>query len=171
MDIFYGMCGIGHFLRMGLLLMWNLNVTTACSVVLLPSSQPLGRMPGEPQLISGEKFYHRDQKIWELGIMIKRMIVDEDDRNRIIAISTSYIDLVRLTNLYKWIEFDQNVIRVTSANWLKPGPDFVSLAPPHRLPDDHVAVVALVAEHHCCHRQPQQTQQRQQQQVHYLFNT
>ena len=79
------------------------------------------------------------------------MIVDEDDRNRIIAISTSYIDLVRLTNLYKWIEFDQNVIRVTSANWLKPGPDFVSLAPPHRLPDDHVPVVALVAEHHRWH--------------------
>lgn len=33
-----------------------------------------------------------------------------------------------------------------SANWLKPGPDFVSLAPPHRLPDDHVPVVALVAD-------------------------
>ena len=63
------------------------------------------------------------------------------------SISTSYIGLVRLTNLYKWIEFDQNVIRVTSANWLKPGPDFVPLAPPHRLPDDHVPVVALVAHH------------------------
>ena len=30
----------------------DLKVTTACSVVLLPSNQPLGRIPGEPQLIS-----------------------------------------------------------------------------------------------------------------------
>ena len=79
--------------------------------------------------------------------------------------------MIRTTNLYKWTEYDQNVIKLTPANWLKPGPDFVSLAPPHRLPDDHVAVVALVAEHHCCHRQPQQAQQRQQQQVHFSFNT
>ena len=31
----------------------HLKVTTAWRVVLLPSSQPLGRIPGEPQLISG----------------------------------------------------------------------------------------------------------------------
>jgi hypothetical protein len=29
-----------------------LNVTTAWSVVLLPSSQPFGRIPGDPQFIS-----------------------------------------------------------------------------------------------------------------------
>ena len=33
----------------------HLKVTTAWSVVLLPSSQPLGRMPGEPQLISEKR--------------------------------------------------------------------------------------------------------------------
>jgi hypothetical protein len=32
--------------------LFYLNVTTACKVVLLPSSHPLGRIPGEPQLIS-----------------------------------------------------------------------------------------------------------------------
>ena len=31
---------------------WQRNVTTACSVVRVPSSHPFGRMPGEPQLIS-----------------------------------------------------------------------------------------------------------------------
>ena len=31
------------------------KVTTACRVVLLPSSQPCGRTPGEPQLISRQK--------------------------------------------------------------------------------------------------------------------
>ena len=30
----------------------DLKVTTACREVLLPSNQPLGRIPGEPQLIS-----------------------------------------------------------------------------------------------------------------------
>ena len=29
-----------------------LKVTTACSVVLLPSNHPFGKIPGEPQLIS-----------------------------------------------------------------------------------------------------------------------
>lgn len=33
-----------------------------------------------------------------------------------------------------------------STNGLQPGPDLVSLAPPNRLPDDHVPVVALVAD-------------------------
>ena len=36
----------------------HLNVTTAWRVVLLPSSQPLGRMPGDPQLISGKHNNH-----------------------------------------------------------------------------------------------------------------
>ena len=40
------------------------------------------------------------------------------------------------------------MMRLTSANGLQPGPNLVSLAPPHRLPDDHIPVVALVAEHH-----------------------
>ena len=35
----------------------NLKVTTACKVVLLPSSQPFGRIPGEPQLISDHHFH------------------------------------------------------------------------------------------------------------------
>ena len=39
-----------------------------------------------------------------------------------------------------------NMIRPTSTNGLESSPDFVSLASPHRLADDHVAVVALVAE-------------------------
>ena len=30
----------------------HLKVTTACRVVLLPSNQPLARIPGDPQLIS-----------------------------------------------------------------------------------------------------------------------
>ena len=47
-----------------------------------------------------------------------------------------------------WSECDQSETSLTSTNGLKPSPDFISLAPPHRLPNDHVAVVALVAEHH-----------------------
>ena len=35
--------------------MFDLKVTTACRVVRLPSSQPFGRTPGEPQLISKHK--------------------------------------------------------------------------------------------------------------------
>ena len=35
----------------------NLKVTTACKVVLLPSSQPFGKIPGEPQLISDHHFH------------------------------------------------------------------------------------------------------------------
>ena len=31
---------------------YYLKVTTACSVVLLPSSQPFGKIPGDPQFIS-----------------------------------------------------------------------------------------------------------------------
>ena len=108
--------------------MFDLKVTTACSVVLLPSNQPFGRIPGEPQLISDSNHYRND----------------EDDGSRIIPI----IDMIRSTNLYKWAKHNQKVMRLTSTNGLKPGPDFISLAPPHRLPNDHVAVVALVAEHH-----------------------
>ena len=36
----------------------HLKVTTAWRVVLLPSSQPFGRMPGDPQLISGKHNNH-----------------------------------------------------------------------------------------------------------------
>merc|ERR1712012_639270 len=35
----------------------NLKVTTACKVVLLPSSHPFGKIPGEPQLISDHHFH------------------------------------------------------------------------------------------------------------------
>ena len=34
--------------------MFDLKVTTAWRVVRLPSNQPFGRTPGEPQLISGQ---------------------------------------------------------------------------------------------------------------------
>ena len=37
--------------------MFDLKVTTACSVVRLPSSQPFGRTPGEPQLISKQSTF------------------------------------------------------------------------------------------------------------------
>ena len=35
----------------------DLKVTTACKVVLLPSSHPFGKIPGEPQLISDHHFH------------------------------------------------------------------------------------------------------------------
>ncbi len=37
-------------------------------------------------------------------------------------------------------------VRVTSADGLEPGPPLAPVTPPHSLPDDHVAVVALVGD-------------------------
>ena len=37
-------------------------------------------------------------------------------------------------------------VRVTSADGLEPRPLLAPVAPPHALPDDHVAVVALVGD-------------------------
>ena len=51
-----------------------------------------------------------------------------------------------LINMIPRTTIGMNMIRPTSTNGLQSGPDFVSLASPHRLADDHVAVVALVAE-------------------------
>ena len=58
--------------------MFDLKVTTACSVVLLPSNQPFGRIPGEPQLIS-------DMMRKLMIMMIENQMHDEDDGNRSIA--------------------------------------------------------------------------------------
>ena len=47
-----------------------LNVTTAWSVVLLPSSQPFGKIPGDPQLISKIQIqiHHCDIKITQIDL-------------------------------------------------------------------------------------------------------
>ena len=51
----------------------DLNVTTACRVVLLPSNQPLGRIPGEPQLISDSYYYHDEKDDHENGKIMRMM--------------------------------------------------------------------------------------------------
>ena len=51
-----------------------------------------------------------------------------------------------LINMIPRTTSGMNMIRPTSTNGLQSGPDFVSLASPHRLADDHVAVVALVGD-------------------------
>ena len=66
----------------------HLNVTTAWSVVLLPSSQPLGRMPGEPQLISEKR-----QQLHKQSLVLSSL--------NLCPLSLSMFKL--------WLQFQQNV--------------------------------------------------------------
>ena len=53
--------------------------------------------------------------------------------------------LCSLVLFHCWIVFKSIKFYLTSTDGLKPGPDLVPFATPHRFTDDHVAVVALVA--------------------------
>ena len=99
----------------------NLKVTTACKVVLLPSSQPFGKIPGEPQLISDHHFH--------VGLFC----------------CLFHFWIIFFVLFHCWIVFKSMKFYLTSTDGLKPGPDLVPFAPSHRFADDHVAVVALVA--------------------------
>ena len=104
----------------------NLKVTTACKVVLLPSSQPFGRIPGEPQLISDHHF-HGFHGFHGLFCCL------------------FHFWIFFFVLFHCWIVFKSMKFYLTSTDGLKPGPDLVPFAPSHRFTDDHVAVVALVA--------------------------
>ena len=104
----------------------NLKVTTACKVVLLPSSQPFGRIPGEPQLISDHHF-HGFHGFHGLFCCL------------------FHFWIIFFVLFHCWIVFKSMKFYLTSTDGLKPGPDLVPFAPSHRFTDDHVAVVALVA--------------------------
>ena len=99
----------------------DLKVTTACKVVLLPSSHPFGKIPGEPQLISDHHFH--------VGLFC----------------CLFHFWIIFFVLFHCWIVFNSIKCYLTSTDGLKPGPDLVPFAPSHRFTDDHVAVVALVA--------------------------
>ena len=99
----------------------DLKVTTACKVVLLPSSHPFGKIPGEPQLISDHHFH--------VGLFC----------------CLFHFWIIFFVLFHCWIVFKSMKFYLTSTDGLKPGPDLVPFATPHRFTDDHVAVVALVA--------------------------
>ena len=70
-----------------------LKVTTACKVVLLPSSQPLGRIPGDPQLISRQIDRQIDRQIVrKIDIQIARQIDRQVDCSLYSYHSSNYFD-------------------------------------------------------------------------------
>ena len=79
----------------------NLNVTTACKVVLLPSSHPFGKIPGEPQLISAKlDCYMNNLRFLPLQTgdtpvhcwLVLHLLTDSPDDNKLLLVDIANIE-------------------------------------------------------------------------------